>query len=204
MEGHITVCFDHTAHGIDVFGIHHRGRATITEINTSTELEFCKPVINSLFAWCFIAKGTVMPSEALLSCRITLKIVDNFPPIADLLWLEWELKEFTLSVDTIPTLVKAPTAVRMSPLFFSRGEFRLLTPEKWFGIYVAHFIFFTLVVDDVSILVACRGCVHFTDVANAFFRVRVSFEGVIFQDRYTDGANGMAGDLDEVPFVKLT
>ncbi|GBP34593.1 Long-chain-fatty-acid--CoA ligase 4 [Eumeta japonica] len=54
MVGHVPVCFDRTAHSIDVFVGHSGGRATITkfvtEINT-TAPEFSKLVINSRLAW---------------------------------------------------------------------------------------------------------------------------------------------------------
>ncbi|GBO99099.1 hypothetical protein EVAR_435_1 [Eumeta japonica] len=56
------------------------GRAIITKFVIKidmTALEFCKPVINSCLAWCFIGKRSLKPSEALLSCQIILKIVDN-------------------------------------------------------------------------------------------------------------------------------
>ncbi|GBP22405.1 hypothetical protein EVAR_11921_1 [Eumeta japonica] len=60
MVCHIPVCFDHTAHGIDVFVVHSGERATITKLVTeydSTAVKFCKPVINSRLAWCFVTKG---------------------------------------------------------------------------------------------------------------------------------------------------
>ncbi|GBP15670.1 hypothetical protein EVAR_5362_1 [Eumeta japonica] len=50
MVGHMPVCFDRTAHSIDVFVVHGGGRATttkfISEINFTTALEFCKLVIS--------------------------------------------------------------------------------------------------------------------------------------------------------------
>ncbi|GBP68213.1 hypothetical protein EVAR_50358_1 [Eumeta japonica] len=78
--GHKPVYFDHTAHSINVFVVHGGGRATITKLVTkidTTALEFGQPVINSRLAWSFIAKRNSQPSEALLSCQITLKIVEN-------------------------------------------------------------------------------------------------------------------------------
>ncbi|GBP94185.1 Nipped-B-like protein B [Eumeta japonica] len=53
------------------------GRTTIaklvTEIGTMA-LAFCKPVINSHLSWCFIPKNSWKPSEALLSCSISLHL----------------------------------------------------------------------------------------------------------------------------------
>ncbi|GBP57402.1 hypothetical protein EVAR_51249_1 [Eumeta japonica] len=66
MVGHVPVCFDHTAHSIDVFVIHSGGRTTVTKFVTeidTTMLEFCKPVINSRLAWCFIPKNGSKSSE---------------------------------------------------------------------------------------------------------------------------------------------
>ncbi|GBP32381.1 Kinesin-like protein Klp98A [Eumeta japonica] len=54
-------CFDDTAHSVDVFVFYSGGWATImkfvTAIDTAT-IEFCKPVINSPLAWCFITKSS--------------------------------------------------------------------------------------------------------------------------------------------------
>ncbi|GBP13699.1 hypothetical protein EVAR_7938_1 [Eumeta japonica] len=55
------VCFDHTAHSTDVFVVYSIGQEIITkfvnEIDT-TALEFCKSVVSSRLAWCFIAKSS--------------------------------------------------------------------------------------------------------------------------------------------------
>ncbi|GBP39012.1 hypothetical protein EVAR_89234_1 [Eumeta japonica] len=64
------VCFNCTAHSIDVFVVHSGGQATITKFVTeidTTALEFCKLVIRSRLVWCFIAKDSSRPSEALAS-----------------------------------------------------------------------------------------------------------------------------------------
>ncbi|GBP35285.1 hypothetical protein EVAR_19506_1 [Eumeta japonica] len=50
MVGHVPVCFNHTAHGIDVFAVRSGGWVTITKFVTeidTTALKFCKPVINN-------------------------------------------------------------------------------------------------------------------------------------------------------------
>ncbi|GBP31695.1 hypothetical protein EVAR_4930_1 [Eumeta japonica] len=80
MVDHIPVCFDHTEHSTDVFVVHISERATIikfiTEIDT-TALGFCKPVRSSRLAWYIVSKSSSKPNEALLSCRITFKIVEH-------------------------------------------------------------------------------------------------------------------------------
>ncbi|GBP49584.1 hypothetical protein EVAR_97881_1 [Eumeta japonica] len=80
MVSHMPVCFDHTAHSMDVFVVHSGGRTITTKFVTegdTTVLEFCEPIINSRLAWCFICKSSSKSSEVLLICQITFKTVEN-------------------------------------------------------------------------------------------------------------------------------
>ncbi|GBP63168.1 hypothetical protein EVAR_59727_1 [Eumeta japonica] len=62
--GHMPVCFDHTAHSIDVFVVHSSGSATVTKFVTETDttvFEFCKLLLDRALAGCGL--GLMPPVE---------------------------------------------------------------------------------------------------------------------------------------------